>query len=369
LSGKRNALFTGCLAILGLAEGSAFDKIVFHGGTQMGYTYGQNDVGWPSLATNPLSNPGRGGFFVNQLRLESQVDFDSTFMGVAKANLMGSDIQELYLRKTLGNYRLLAGKFRGAGLKSGIGFDEFELTTVNAPLYARTWGAYKRTINFRDFGIQVERDFFSGNLKNRFFFHNANGENIYNREPSNAAGPSTQALGLDYAVDWRSSPFTVWGGHVGALANQSWDEFVGPGREGWEVGYWFKTNPLVDGSLSHQMDLGRFHMFNEALVMLNRTYRNPVDSGATKTWGASSLVRFDLTQRWESYFRYEFFDNTDGFATGDALHLLTFGGSWRPSPSAYKDLKVKAQYVRTYEEGVENTVPNDLLYCQLQMLF
>lgn len=335
----------------------------------MGYTYGQNGVGWPSLANDPLSNPGRGGFYVAQLRLETHIDFDSTFSGVAKANLMSSDVQEIYLRKTLGNYRLVAGKFRGAGLKSGMGSDEFDRTTVNLPFYARAWGAYKRSLNFRDFGIQVERDFFSGNLKNRFFFHNANGENVRNNEPSGVAGPSTQALGLDYAVDWRISPVTVWGGHVGALANQSWDEFVGPGRDGWEVGYWFKTNPVVDASLNHQMDMGRFHMFNEAMGMLNRTFRNPVDSGANKTWGASSLIRFDPTERWGSYFRYEFFDNTDGFNTADALHLLTFGGSWRPSPAAYEGLKVSAQYVRTYEEGVENTVPNDLLYCQLQMLF
>ncbi len=343
------------------------EKPEFQTGVKMGYDYGQNGVGWPNLAKDPLGNSGRGGFYVTMLRLKASVAFDSTFSAVALGNLYYSDIQEMYLVKKFENYTFTAGKFRGAGLKSGSGTDEFERTTINAPLYARYWSYYKRLNNFRDFGVQVEGDYFGGDVKHRFYIHNANRENVYVDDPSNGGTP-TQALGLDYALDWRISPFTQWGGHVGALANRELADFVGK-HNGWQAGYWFKSNPVVDASLNHQMDVGKFHMFNEAMLLYNREIPNPVDSAATKTWGVSSQIRFDHTERASSFFRYEFFDNTDGAIPDDALHLITLGGIFRPSPRKFPGLKVTGEYVRTLEEGALNTFSNDVLYAQLEMLF
>jgi hypothetical protein len=235
-------------------------------------------------------------------------------------------------------------------------------------LYANVWGYYSRTISFRDYGVQAEADFAGGDIKHRLFIHNTNRQNVINPEPSEGAGAPTQALGFDYALDWRVSPFTAWGGHLGALANRQWDEFVGS-HEGWQVGYWFKSNPLVDASLNHQMDLGRFHMFNEALLMYNRDIPNPVDSGATKTWGVSSMVRFDQTRKAGWFFRYEFFDHTDGAYPDDAKQLFTLGSAYRPAPESYPGLRVTTEYVRVLEEGGRNTFSNDLFLCQLQMLY
>jgi len=368
LTSIRKSLYMGCLAILGVSSASGFEKIGFQGGTLMGYNYGQNGVGWPSFGRDPLGNPGRGGFYISQLRLQARIDFDSTFAGVATGNLLYADPQELYLEKRWGEYRVKAGKFRGAGLKSATGADEFQRTTVNPPRYARVWNHYKRLLNFRDFGIQVERDFLRGDLRNRFFVHNANGENVFNDEPSYPAGQNTQVLGLDYGLDWRISPYTVWGGHIGAVADREWDDFIGE-HEGWKAGYWFKSNAVVDASLNHQLDMGRLHIFNEALIMLLRDLPNPSDSGATKNWGVSSLVRFEHSERWGSYFRYEFFDHTDGIYADDALHMFTLGAAWRPSPAAYPGLRVSTQYVRSYEEGFENTIPNDLFHCEMRMVF
>jgi hypothetical protein len=368
LSGKHCAWLAGCLVLLGMSRASAFEKLAFVGGTQMGYTYGQNGYSWPSPQKDILGNLNRGGFYLSQLRLQAHIDFDSSFMGVVTGNLIASDVQDAYLQKRWGGYQVRAGKFRGAGLKSATGVDEFERPAVNPPRYARLWGVYTRLINFRDFGIEVERDFRAGDVRNRFFFHNANGENVFNDEPSGPAGKITQVLGLDYALDWRISPYTVWGGHIGALADHSWSEFVG-NHEGWQANYWFKSNAVVDGSMNHQMDLGRFHMFNEALVMYHRDILNPLDSTATKTWGVSSLIRFEHSERWGSLFRYEFFDNTDGLNADDAQHLVTLGAVYRPSPAAYPGMKITTEYVRTVEEGVQNTFPNDILYCQFQMSF
>ncbi len=347
---------------------TAFEKLDFQGGTQMGYTYGQNGRAWPAPLKDALGNENRGGFYLNQLRLNANMVFDSSFSGKAEANLITADIAEIYLQKRWGNYRVRAGKFRGAGLKSVTQADEFERATVNPPRYARVWGGVTRTLNYRDFGIEVERDFLSGALRNRLFLRNANGENVYNDEPSFPVGKATQALGLDYAVDWRISPYTEWGGHVGALGDKAWAEFVGT-HEGWQAQYWFKTNPVVDASVNHLMDVGRFHMFNEAMILYNRLVLNPQDSAATKTWGVSSQIRFEHSERWASLFRYEFFDNTDGYIPDDALHMATLGFIFRPAPSAYPGMKLTTEYVRSYEEGLVNSFANDLLYCQFQMWF
>lgn len=366
LSGKQRACIAVILCLFATIA-RAYDKVAFRGGAQMGYTYGQNGYAWPS-AGNPFGNEGRGGFYLRMLRLESRIDFDSTFAAIAVGNLVISDLQEAYLQKRWGEYVVRAGKFRGAGLKSATGFDEFERSTVNSPFYARTWAAFKRTLNSRDLGVELERDFLDRSLRNRFFVHNGSGENIINEEPGPLGARPTQVLGFDYALDWRISPYTAWGGHIGALAFKSWNEFTG-NHDGWQIQYWFKSNPVADASLNHQMDLGRFHMFNEASNLYHRYLPNPVDSSATKSWGVSSQVRFEHSERWASLFRYEFYDNTDGLNPDDGLHLLTLGAIWRPAPSSYPGMRSTFQYVRSYEEGLANLVPNDVLFCQLQMLF
>jgi hypothetical protein len=362
------ALCTSCFAILGILNVSSAQTTHLQAGLMTGYTYGQNGAAWPSLTKDPLGNDNRGGFYVSQLRLKGAVEFDSSFSAVAVGNLYFADIQEAYLQKQWQRYTFRLGKFRGAGLKSGSGTDEFERTSVNAPMYANLWGYYTRTLGFRDFGAQAEADFAGGDVKHRLFIHNTNRQNVINTEPSENAGVATQALGFDYALDWRVSPFTAWGGHVGALANSKWDEFVGT-HKGWEVGYWFKSNPLVDGSIYHQMDVNRFHMFNEALLMYNREIPNPADGGATKTWGLSSMVRFDQTPKAGWFFRYEAFDHTDGAFSNDMRNLFTLGSVYRPAPESYPGLRVTTEYVRVLEEDFRNTVSNDLFLCQLQMLY
>lgn len=368
LSWKIGVSIAGTLAFLGSTDTFAFGKPEFQSGVQMGYNYGENGVGFPSWGKDPLGNSGRAGFYLTQLRLKASVDFDSTFSAVAVGNVYFADFQEVYLEKRVRNYTFTAGKFRGAGLKSATGMDEFERLTVNAPRSARVWSHHKRLHGFRDFGLQIQADYFGGNLKHRFFVHNANRENVLNDEPSFAAGPSAQAVGFDYALDWRISPYTVWGGHMGALANNQWSEFIGP-EEGWKVGNWFRSNPILDASLNHQLDMGRFHMFNETQFMINRTITNPVDGRSTRSWGVTTRVKFDHTRRTDSFFQYELLDPTDGAVHADNLHMFTLGLVFRPSPEAYRDLKLTTEYVRTMESGFENTVRNDLFICQLQMLF
>lgn len=357
------------LAVWAASAASAVDP-QWRGGLMMGYSYGQNGQGWPSPWNDPLNNHNRGGFQVSQARVQGILPFDSTFKGVITGNIIGLDPQEVYLEKAWGEYRFKAGKFRGAGLRSGSGSDEFDFTTPNRPRYARLWGHYKKTHNFRDFGLQGERDFFSGRFRNRLFFHNANGQNVFNDEPSFPAGPTTQALGLDYAAEFRISPYNQVGGHVGALANEEWDEFIG-GHDFWEAQYWFKSNALVDASVNHQMDFPRFHMENEALVMSHRTLPD-ADGTSMITWGFSSLVRFDQVdsaRRWSPYLGFEFVDNSDGRFPNDALSMVKAGTLFRPSPVSYPDMRLTAQYVRALEEGGENSFPNDILYVHYQMRF
>lgn len=338
------------------------------GGAQMGYTDGMNGYPWPNVFKDPLYNNNRAGFYISQTRLSGSFALDTTFTGKAVFNAISLDLQEAYLTKRWGKYVFRAGKFAGAGLKSATQVDEFERSLVGAPHYARLWNYYARNFNGRDFGIEAERDSRSGAIRNRFFIRNANGENVFNDEPSFPAGKATQALGFDYALDWRISPFTVWGGHVGMLANRGWVEFVGS-HPGWMAQYWFKSNSVADGSLNHSLDVGRFHMFNEALLMYLRDVPHPFDSVATQSWGVSSQVRFDHSEKWSSVFRYEFDDPSDGAFGRDGLHSFTLGAIYRPSPVEYPGMKLTIQYDRTYEEQLINSFGNDLFYCQFQMTF
>jgi hypothetical protein len=368
LTRKIGVSIAGSLTLLCATLGFSTGVPRFEGGVQMGYTYGQNGVGFPSFGKNPLGNPGRAGFYLSQLRLKSTIDFDSSFSGVAVGNIYTADIGEVYLEKRFRNYTFRAGKFRGAGLKSGSGTDEFERVTINAPRYARLWSYFKRVPGNRDFGIEAQGLYLGGDLKQRLFFHNANRENVFNEEPSTLVGPVAQATGFDYAIDWRISPFSVWGATLGALAGHEWDEFIGK-ADVWRVDQWMRTNPVVDGSVNHQMDVGRFHLFNEGMVLIDRTTPNPADGGNTKFWGVSSMIRFDATRLTTPFVRYEFCDPSDGAFGPDNLHIFTFGAAVHPSPASHPGLKVTTQYVRSYEEGLTNSLPNDLFISQLEMVF
>lgn len=353
-------------AILALSA-TAMEKPAFDGGVIMGYTLGQNGQGWPQPWSDPLNNDNRGGFYLYQTRLNASLPFDSTFRARIGGNLIMLEVTEAYLEKDCGDWRFKAGKFRGAGLRSASGTDEFEQPLVNRPRYARHWNWYKKLHNFRDFGVQAERTWF-GRWENRFFLHNANRENVFNDEPSFPAGQATQALGFDYAFDVKVSPYSTVGGHVGVLADREWDEFIGP-HEAWEAGYWFKTNPIADASLNHRMVFPRFTLENEVLALQNRNLRSGADSSAMLTWGLSTLARFDHWRKWSPFLGYEFTDHSDGLYPNDALHMIKLGTLFRPSPERYPGLKVTGEYVRAYEEGVRNLVGNDLLYAKLQMVF
>jgi hypothetical protein len=344
------------------------EKATLQGGVQMGYTLGQNGAAWPSPLVDPFKNNNRGGFYITQLRVKGEIPFDSTFSAVFVGNLIAMDPQEAYLEKIWGIYTLKAGKFRGVGLKTGSGTDEFERITVNTNRYARYADFYLQTINFRDFGLQLEREVKGSRIKQSLFIHNANRQNVTNDEPSFAGSPATQVLGFDYALDWTVSPYTLLGAQVGAAANREWDEFLG-GHDPWEVGYWFKTNALVDASFYHQMNFSRLHILNEASIIVNRNLPSSVTGKGTQIWGLSSLINMEYSAHWGSFFRYEFFDPSDGFYLNDNLHSVTVGGIFHPSPNLYPNLKLTGEYVRTLEEGVRNLVPNDLLYIQFQMQF
>ncbi len=340
---------------------------IFHEGVLMGYTDGQNGSAWPN-ATDPLSNSSRAGFYISQLRLNGELPFDSTFSAVFAANFIAMDPAEAYLRKRFGLYTFKLGKFRVVGPKSGPGTDEFERTAITAPRYSRYWASYAQTLNFRDFGVQAERTGEDGSVHQAFCVRNGTQQNIINDEPSFPQSAPTQALAFAYALDWRVSPFTVLGGHVEAVANHQWDEFVG-NHDGWQVGYWFKSNAIVDASVYHQMDFTKVHLFNEALLLYNRLLPSPTDGKATQLWGVSSMIRVDHSERWGYFFRYEFLDPSDGFFPNDNLHMFTGGVIYKPSPQAYPGLKVTGEYVRSLEESLRNRMGNDNLYVQLQMTY
>ena len=349
------------------APGAGLENPVWQRGIQMGYSVGQHGKPWPGWK-DPLANNNRAGFYIRQLRLGATVPFDSNFSGTVTGNLMTAEVEDAFLQARWGAYLFTAGKFMGAGLHTGTGFDEFHTVTIHKPLYTRLWSVYDRLFNFRDFGVQVERDFREGKVRNRFFLHNANLQNVIDDEPSFGSGAVTQALGLDYALDWRISPYTVIGGHAGAVADREWAEFLG-NRKPWEVNYWFKTNPIVHGSLYHQMDFPRFHLLSEALLVSNRNVRIAPEFKPMKSWAVSSLLRLEHTPRLGSFYRYEFFDPSDGADRNDAVQLFTLGGLFRPSPAAHPGLILTAEYVRALEEGGRNLLSNDIAYLQLQMLF
>lgn len=341
-------------------------KPQFSGGLQLGYQYGQNGAVWPGIK-NPLSNQGRGGFYISQLRLNAEMPIDSGFKAVGKVNVAYMELQEAYLEKTWGAWTFTAGRFRGAGLHSAMAYDEFEQALVQEPLYTRSWGAEKRLFRFRDLGLQVERRHAGGLFSHRLFLHNANGQAFIGAEPSGFQGPPTQVLGMDYGWDWKLPDNNRIGGHLGAAADREWDEFVGQ-HEGWKATYWFKTNPVVDGSLYHELAGKSWKWNSEMLLRMNRRVRN-ADSTALQSWGVMTQFEKSHTARYATVWRYEFFDPTDGYVLNDNLHLFTGALRYTPSPTRIPGFYVMAEYVRVLEEKLINNYGNDVFYVKTQVTF
>jgi hypothetical protein len=344
----------------------AGDKLQFGGGVQTGYSYGQNGNGWPEVFNDPWENNARGGFYLHWLRINTRLEFDSTFSGEVLLNISGL-LLEAYLQKQWGLYTFKIGKIRGAGLKSGSGTDEFDNLTIYRPVYSRYWQYYKRLDNFRDFGIQIERDYLKGRIQTRFFFHNASGQNIYTNQPSWSVGPPAQAVGFNYALDWKATDVSTAGGHIGVRADHEYTEFLS--QDGWwHVNEWFKYNSIIDMSGYHQFDFNRVHTFIEGLLILNRDLRYS-DGRGMQTWGYSARINVDHSQRFTSLFRFEFSDNTDGWNPDDQLNLFTLGLIFHPAPGKYRGLKATAEYCYILEEGLKDRIYNDTFFLQLQHSF
>lgn len=354
---------------LALNAKQALEKITIHGGVQMGYGLGQNGQGWPQPWRDPLNNLNRGGFYIGQVRLEAKAALDTMLFFDVKWNADLNDLQEAYFTYQSENWQWKAGRFRGAGLHSASDIDEFDRISLKAPRYAQFWGGYKKQFQFRDYGIQAERSYAQNRFHHAFWLRNANFQNVLHNEPSAFEGqPITQALGIDYAWSLQL-PYqnTLWG-HVGALADQKWDEFVGS-HAGWKAGYWFKSNPILDASLSHTVKRGRLSWHHEALVLSHRRLLNPADGAASLFWGFSSQGDWEKNANLIGFGRYEFFDETDGYNHDDALHILTLGTKWRPWKERVSKLWVTLQAQHTREEGFENRIGNDVLVAQTQWVF
>ncbi len=364
-------LILGGILALSLAAIPAQAELVsmdWEAGALMGYSYGQNGSGWPDTWKDPLANQNRGGFFIRDLRVEGRAAFDSTFGGTFSANVLFADMREAYFDKTWKGYTFTFGKFRGAGLHSGEAIDEYESTTVYRPYYAQLWQNTKRLHNFRDYGVQVARTNTGGNLNYRLFFHNANWQNIINTQPNTESGFMTQALGLDFALDWTVSSRNTLGGHLGALANREYQEFFGS-HGWWNAPYWLKANPLVDASFYHMFTHGRVQIFSETMALVNRNEPVPPRNIDRITWGLSSRFSYEHHGRFQSFFRYEFTDPTNGADPDDALHLFTLGSRFRPAPVSHAGLSAVLEYAHIREEGLENWEHNDTFILELRHTF
>ena len=335
---------------------------------KLGYSVGQAGASWPRYWKNPFLNENRGGFNVEQARLKALLPIDSSLRLTAQFNFASLELSEIYFESHWGHTRWKLGKFAGAGLRTGPATDEFSLTTIRAPRYTRVWAFFKRLQNWRDFGVQAEHDYFSGRFTHRLFLHNANGQNVINEDPSDLQNGSfpTQALGLDYGWEVKTTEHSLLGGHFGALADKEWNEFFGH-RQFWRVNHWMRSNPIVDASVFHEFESGRAWFQSEILVLSNRTLRNP-DSSATKTWGASILGRYRFGSSWTPYGRYEFFDLTDGVFLNDNTHLFTGGVIWSPSRGK-RPWSWTFQYTRTLEEKLVNLFSNDVFFLQFKSEF
>jgi hypothetical protein len=340
----------------------------FSGGVQMGYHMGMNGNGWPNPVTQPLNNATRSGFYLAMARLQADVQIDRGLTATAKFNVVYLDLQELYFEKVWRNYTFTAGKFRGAGLRSSASFDELEALTIEAPFVSRLYSADHRLFNHRDVGVQVAHNPYAGVFSHRLFVHNSSGNSGRGSEPSWYQGAPLQALGFTYAWDWRLPEGNQVGGHLGAMADREWDEFLGP-RQFWEVTYWFKTNPMVDASIYHELKTGTWTWNTEMMVRSNRRVRNAADSSASQLWGAFTEVHKKHSPRFTSIYRYEYLDPSNGTNPEDNLHLLTAGLRWKPSHARQPNWAVTGQYVLVREQEFENRVGNDIWYLQNQWTF
>lgn len=337
----------------------------------MGYSLGQNGQSWPGLKS-PFSNRNRGGFYIEEFRLQTSLSLDRDTSGgdyraVAQFDLYFRELNEAYLQKGFGSWTLRGGLLRGPGLHSAVGIDVFQLPTVRAPSYGYHWRFLKRLQERSDLGVEVRKVSAHGGLVQRFFLHNANRQSMNLGVPSQDGGDPTQVLGLDYAVDYRFSPFSVFGGNIGAVADREFKQFFGS-EEDWKVQNWLRENAVLDFSGYHEFDAGRLHGLSEAMLLFNRAERNP-QGEAVKSWGISSFWSFDINRHVTPGLRYEFFDVTDGSRPDDALHLYTLNVNLRPAPSRHPGFRLQTEYHRVYEEGMENLRSNDAFFVQVQQTF
>lgn len=330
---------------------------------------GMNGQGWPNPIKDPLANATHSGFYWNQAQISAEMPLDSSMRARASFNAVNLELMDLYVEWACHNYTWTLGKFRGAGMRSLVKDDELDRVSIVAPYYARIWASEHRLYaNGRDLGLQLEARHFKDAFTHRLFIHNSSLQITRVEEPSYLQGGPTQILGFTYAWDLQLPDHNQIGGHLGAMADYQWGEFTG-NKDFWHVDEWFQSNPLVDGSLYHEWSNGGWNWNSEASLRLNRREKNAVDGSSSQSWGVMTQVQKVVSEKWMPFFRYEFFDPSDGTHPLDNIHIGTVGAQWHPKPKSQPGWVVTPEYVIVREEGIINRVSNDVWYLQSQWSF
>lgn len=312
---------------------------------EFSYRIGGTVQAWTSMGEIHGSDTNSVGWGLRRVRLRAYSSFGDKMKGYFQIELTSPKLVDARIEYLVSKaFTIRAGRFLGAGVRSGGLTSHTVIDITERPLSAIMWGGSTIGSDYRDYGLDFVGQF--GDFKANITLHNGDGsKNIINRQTR---------------VGVQNGSFAVSGMAV----------FKPSSLKGLETGaYYGMGNP----------EINEYNAYNAYVYYEPKPLRIKAELiGFTNVGAASNgddlkrmgyylFAGYGFAKNWEVLARFENYDhNTD--LDDNEITLFTFGAAYSIFETKWSAGKITAAYT-LQSEAVDPQFDNNVFQLVMQMVF
>jgi hypothetical protein len=337
---KITKLFT-ILAVLQLSVG----VLIAQDAPEFSYRVGGTVQSWTSLGEIHSADTNSFGWGLRRVRLRAYSKFGDKMKGFIQMELTSPKLLDARIEYLVSKaFTIRAGRFIGAGVRSGGLTSHTVIDITERPYSAVKWGSHTIGADYRDYGLDFVGKF--GDLKANVTLHNGSGStNIRNRQTGSGIQNGSFAVSGMLVFKPKSLKGLEAGGYYG-MGNSEINEY-----NSFNAYVYYEPKPLRV----------------KAEVI---SWTNSSGSIDQTHMGYYVFAGYGIAKNWEAVARFEIYDNNTDL-DDDQLTLITVGATHSIFSNKWAAGKITAAYTLQSEAdaGFYPEIDNNVFQLVMQLVF